>query len=168
MTVQIALLRAVNLGSSRRIAMADLRALATDLGFTDAKTVLQSGNLVYRTTMTAARAEGAIEAELRARAKLDTSVMIRTAAEWEKVIQRNPFPKEARSDPAHLVVIACKKAPGKNLKISGAKREIVRAIGKEVYVVYPDGIGVSRLKVDVNGTARNWNTVMKLSAATQF
>ena len=164
--IQIALLRAVNLAAKRRVSMSDLRALATDLGFTDPRTVLQSGNLVYATSMPAARAEAAIERAL-SKTGLETDVMVRTAKQWQKVIDNNPFPKEARKSPGHLVVMACKKAPGKNLKFSGAKGERVHAIGKEIYIYYADGIGVSKLKVGARGTARNWNTVLKLMKAAQ-
>jgi uncharacterized protein (DUF1697 family) len=60
--------------------------------------------------------------------------------------------------------MACKKAV-KDPKVTGAKREVVKVAGKNVYIVYPDGIGTSRLKIGAVGTGRNWNTVLKLAAA---
>ena len=87
----------------------------------------------------------------------------------------NPFPAEAKSDPGHLVVMCLKSAPGREavsaLQQAISGREVIRAKGREAYIVYPDGIGRSRLttaliekKLGTRGTARNWNTVMKLAA----
>ena len=164
MTVQIALVRAINLGSQMRVAMEDLRALATGLGFTDARTYVQSGNLVFGSTLPSARVELMLEQAGKKKLGLGTDFMVRTAAQWRAIVARNPFPEQARKDPAHLVLMVCKKAPGKTLKIAGAKKEIVRVSGREIYIVYPDGIGRSRLKLNAHGTARNWNTVLKLQA----
>lgn len=167
-TVHIALLRAVNLGSHNKVAMGDLRKMATDLGFEDVRTLLQGGNLVFRSSETGAELERLLETTARKELGLDTDFIVRTAAQWKKIVAGNPFPKEARSDPGHLVLMACKEAPGSSLKISGAKSEIVKPKGKEIYIVYPDGIGVSRLKLTgFVGTGRNWNTVLKLAEATR-
>lgn len=91
------------------------------------------------------------------------------------MIAGNPFPKEARNDPARLVVLFLKSAPSREaataLKRAIVGREIVNVIGRHAYVVYPDGMGRSRLtsvlieaRLGTRGTARNWNTVMKLGA----
>lgn len=164
MTIQIALLRAINLGSHNRVAMPELRAMLTDLGFDDVRSVLQSGNLVFRAAPTGAKLERLLEAEARKRLGLDTEFMVRTAKQWDAIIAGNPFPNEARSDPAHLVVMVCKNPPGRPPRVTGARREVVHTKGKEIYIYYPDGIGRSRLKVDVVGTGRNWNTVLRLAA----
>jgi uncharacterized protein (DUF1697 family) len=165
-TTHIALLRAVNLGPHNKVAMADLRGLCEDLGFTDVRTLLQSGNVVFDGKPTGAELETLLETQARKRLGLDTDFMVRTAAQWKKIVAGNPFPREAKADPGHLVVMVCKQAPGKDVKITGAKREIVRAKGKEIYIVYPDGIGRSRLAIGAVGTGRNWNTVLKLAAVT--
>jgi len=162
-TVHIALLRAVNLGSHKKVAMGDLRAMIADLGFDSVQTLLQSGNVVFGSTVTGAKLEKLLEDEARKRLGLDTDFIVRTGAEWQKIVECNPFPKEAKTDPGHLVVMACKTAPGKDVKVTGARREIFRVEGKQIYIVYPDGIGTSRLKVHAVGTGRNWNTVLKLS-----
>jgi uncharacterized protein (DUF1697 family) len=164
MTVHIALLRAVNLVRHNRVAMTELRALATGLGFTNAQTLLQSGNLVFRSDVTGSKLEGMLEAEARKRLGLDTDFIVRTARQWNAIAASNPFLAEAKDDPAHLVVMVCKDVVGKDLKITGARSELVRTQGREIYIYYPDGIGRSRLKIDVCGTARNWNTVLKLAA----
>lgn len=164
---RIALPRAINIGPHKKVAMADLRALAEDLGFEEPRTILNSGNLVFRSSLSAARLEGMLEKVAQKRLGLDTEFFVRTPAEWEAVITNNPFPKEADSDPGHLVVHFCKKVPAR-LEIKGAKREKVKAKGREVYVTYPDGFGTSKLKINVLGTARNWNTVLKLADLIQL
>lgn len=177
MTMHIALLRAVNLGPHNKIGMGDLRELAVGIGLLDARTVLQTGNLVFRSgsQTTCAQLEQQLERAAFARLDLDTDVFVRTSREWADLIVANPFPKEAKADPAHLVAVALKAEPDRAavtaLQKSIAGRELVRAAGRCAYVFYPDGIGRSRVTsariekaLGSRGTARNWNTVLKLAA----
>jgi len=156
--------------------MSDLRDLVTELGFTDARTLLQSGNLVFRGDgRTGAALEQLLETEAGKRLGLQADFLVRSADEWKDVVARNPFPKEAERDPSHLVVMFLKSAV--NLKTMSAAqasiagRETIHADRRQVYIVYPDGIGRSRVgnvflesKFGIRGTARNWNTVLKLAA----
>jgi uncharacterized protein (DUF1697 family) len=176
LTTHIALLRGINVGGHKQVAMADLRAMLERLGFHDAQSVLQSGNLVFRSEGKAgARLEQLLETEARKRLKLEAAFMIRSAAEWKQLVAENPFPAKARGDPARLVVVFLKEAPGaaamKALQASIVGREVVRAKGKHLYAVYPDGQGRSKLtnaviekQLGTRGTARNWNTVQRLGA----
>ncbi len=164
MTVHIALLRAVNLGSHKKVSMADLRAMVTDLGFDNAETLLQSGNIVFGSKPTGAKLEQLLEDAARKQLKLDTDFIVRNAKQWDDIVERNPFPKEAKAEPGHLLLMACKTAPGKSVKVTGAKSERFEVVGKEIYIVYPNGVGQSRLKIHTIGTGRNWNTVLKLAA----
>ncbi len=164
MTTHVALLRAVNLGPHNKVSMADLKTLFADLGFANPRTLLQSGNVVFDGKVTGAKLEKQLEDAARKTLGLDTDFIVRTEKEWDEIIKDNPFPKEAKDDPAHLVLMACKDKPPKDIKITGAKRERVEVVGKNIYIVYPDGIGVSRLKIGAVGTGRNWNTVLKLAS----
>lgn len=178
MTVQIALLRAINVGGHKQVAMADLRDFLTQLGFGDARSLLQSGNLVFRSnTRSGAALERTLETEAAKRLGLETDFFVRSAAEWQTIVARNPFPEEAERDPGHLVAMILKGAPAahevKALQDAIPGRERVRADGRVAYVVYPDGIGRSRLttalvekKLGTRSTGRNWNTVLKLAALT--
>jgi uncharacterized protein (DUF1697 family) len=175
-TFHIGLLRAVNLPGHNKIGMADLRDLAVRLGLKDAQTLLQSGNIVFRSdARTSGQLEQLLEREARKRLGVDTDFFVRTADEWRTLIAANPFPKEAKRDPSHLVAIVLKdEIEPKNVKalqdaITG--REVVSAKGRCAYMVYPDGIGRSKVtnaliekKLGTRGTARNWNTVLKLCA----
>ena len=175
MAHHIALLRAVNVGGTGRVAMADLRALAAGLGLDEPRTLLQSGNLVFRTDGPAdAALEGRLEAAAAERLGLTVGFFVRSAAEWADIIARNPFPDEAAGDPGHLLVQFLKVPPAASAvaalsaAIKGPER--VRAEGAQAYVVYPDGIGRSRLTGPMieaklgPATGRNWNTILKLAA----
>ena len=166
----VALLRAVNVAGHKGIAMSDLREWLTQIGMADGKSVLQSGNLVFQTRpQPSATLEGLLEREARNRLGLDTDFFVRTADEWKTLIAANPFPGEAQRDPGHLVVMFLKNAPKADdvaaLRTAIVGRETIRALGKQAYVVYPDGIGRSRLtnaliekKLHTRSTGRNWNT----------
>lgn len=173
-TTYIAVLRAINLGAHNRIAMADLRAMLAKLGFEDPQTLLLSGNAVFKSSSaTSAALEARLEAASTRHLKVTTDYFVRSASEWRAIIKANPFPAEAKSDPGHLLMMCLRDAPSPAAvralqeKITG--REVVRAKGRQAYFVYPDGIGRSKLTTAViektlgtRGTARNWNTVLKL------
>ena len=179
MMTYVALLRGINVGGHKPVAMAELRDLLARLGFVDARSLLQSGNLVFRgEARTGGRLERLLETEAAQRLGLETDFFVRTAKEWKAVVARNPFPKEAERDPAHLLVMFLKEPP--EVKDVAALRaaitgpELVRAADMHAYLVYPNGIGRSRLTntliertLGTRGTGRNWNTVLKLGGLLQ-
>jgi len=156
--------------------MADLRKLAETLGFKDARTLLQSGNMVFRSD----RRDGAALEKLLETATLKTfkfpvSYVLRPAAEWKKTIAANPFPKEAARDPSHLLVMFLKgkSDPQRCRLLQAANKgpELIHANGSELYLTYPEGIARSKLTnaliertLGTCGTARNWNTILTLAA----
>ena len=173
-SARIALLRAVNVGG-RSMPMADLRDLATGLGFGDVRTLLQSGNLVFRGDGEAEAIEARLEQASEARFGFHADYLVRDLDEWEAMIAANPFVDAARDDPGHLVVMSLRTPVSANslarLREAIKGRETVEAVGRAAYVIYPDGIGSSKLTIQVierhlgsRGTGRNWNTVLKLAA----
>lgn len=176
MATHVALLRGINVGGRNMIAMADLRDLFAALGFTGAKSLLQSGNLVFESDrQTGAALEQRLEVESARRFNVTVDYFVRTAEEWATMIDRNPFPSEAKRDPSHLVLTCLKSAPAakdvKSLQSAIAGPEILRVVGNQLYIVYPEGIGRSTLtntlierKLGSRATGRNWNTVLKLAA----
>jgi uncharacterized protein (DUF1697 family) len=173
---RIALLRGINVGGHNKVAMSDLRALCEKLDLADVKTVLQSGNLVFRCDrQDDAALETLLETETAKRLSVSADFIVRSGDELARVVARNPFPKEAKNDPSHLLVMFLKAAPGakvvETLRAGIKGRETVTADGKQLYIVYPDGIGRSKLtgtlierNLGTKGTARNWNTILKLLA----
>ena len=177
--IQIALLRAINVAGRQPVAMSGLRAFLCELGFAQPRSLLQSGNLIFDAGRKAGPAlERLLEQKLAVRFNLQTDVMVRSAAEWASVVAGNPFRDEAARDPARLVVVFLKsKATARafdELRAAVTGPEIVHGDGQQAYIVYPDGIGRSRLtaalierKLATRGTARNWNTVVKLAALAE-
>uniref|UniRef100_UPI0035C9DED1 DUF1697 domain-containing protein n=1 Tax=uncultured Sphingomonas sp. TaxID=158754 RepID=UPI0035C9DED1 len=169
-----ALLKGVNL-NGRKLPMADLKALVEGLGYSDVKTLLASGNVVFACDeVDGANVEMALEAALR-RHGLKTDVVVRTAADLRAIIAADPFPAATKLRPSHVVVVFHREAMPAEL-LDGlpeiyAGRETLAARGREVYIDYIDGIGESKLpqamaklKFPKLATARNWNTVVKLAA----
>lgn len=176
MAVYIALLRGVNVGGKAKVAMSDLRQLVSSLGFEDVRTLLQSGNVVFSASTRPQEAlETLLEKETKRCLGLDTRYFLRAAAQWKAVVSGNPFPGEAKRDPGHLLATFLKAKPRagavRALEAAIVGSEYLRVAGREAYIVYPDGVGRSRLtnaviekKLETSATARNWNTVLKLAA----
>ena len=176
MTSYIALLRAVNVGGNNLVAMAELRDLFAGVDCVGARTLLQSGNVVFRSAeRSAADLEKRLEAEALRRLGLRTTFFVRDAGEWAEIIAGNPFHEQAARDPGHLLVMFLKDSPQpaavEALRAAIKGPEIIHAAARRAYIVYPDGTGRSRLtntlidaKLGTRGTGRNWNTVLKLDA----
>lgn len=173
--MHIALLRAVNVGGRGTVSMAALETLMADLGLQDGRTLLQSGNLVFRADGRGSdELERLLESEIERGLGLSTTVFVRSGEDWRAIVEANPFPETAREDPGHLLVHALKAAPSEGslealrARITGPER--VHAGAREVYIAYPEGVGRSRLTPALldtrlgRGTGRNWNTVLKLAA----
>ena len=178
MTTHIGLLRAINLGAYNRVSMRELCALLSTLDMQEPRSLLQSGNVVFGSEVkSTAKLESVLAAALAKRLKVETDFFVRTAKEWQAIIAGNPFPKQATDDPGRLVLMCLKDAPDSAavtaLQKAVVGREVVRAGSRHAYFVYPDGMGRSKLttalierKLGTRGTARNWNTVLKLGALT--
>lgn len=176
--MQIMLLRAVNVGGTGKITMAELRALLEKMGFTSVRTVLQSGNVVLDAgTVRGHTLEQRAEAALEKRFELRTNVIVRSAAEWSALVAGNPFTDAARSDPGHLLAMVAKR-PVSNEGVQALEAAVRRVGGSErvaashgnVYLHFPDGAGRSKVTTAVIEralgtpvTGRNWNTVLKLA-----
>ena len=179
MSVHVALIRGINVGGHAPVSMADVRAFFGALGFRDARTLLQSGNVVFSAdARTADALETRLEKEALQRLALRTAFLVRSAGEWSDVIARNPFPNEAKRDPGHLHVMFLRSAPAapavEALQAAVSGPEVIRAGSRHLYITYPDGSGRSKLtgaliekKLGTTGTARNWNTVLKLAALAE-
>jgi uncharacterized protein (DUF1697 family) len=173
--VRAAFLRGINVGGNKKVAMSVLKAFFEDLGFTDVKTLLQSGNVVFSgKSKNDAQLETLLEKEAQKRLKLECDFFIRTPEDLERVIANNPFPREAERDPSHLIVLFLKTEAEQqhidNLAAAIVGPERVEGVGRETYVYYGEGMGRSRLTNVViekrigRATGRNWNTIGKTLA----
>lgn len=178
-TTWIALLRGVNVGGKKIVPMADLRAMIESLGLGEPRTLLQSGNVCFRTRGGDRRQlTSALESATRKRFGFDVNYLLRSATEWQAIVAANPFPAEAANDPGRLLMFALTAAPGAAaiaaLEANVPGDERIRLLGTELYAHYPSGIGVSKLdnaRIDrhlrVVSTGRNWNTVLKLATLSR-
>ena len=167
MSRQIALLRGVNLGG-RKVVMSQLRAACEQAGFACVETLIASGNLVLASKLKDDKLEKKLEAVILEGLGLKTDVFARTGPELKAIIAANPFKAFAKTNPNFLVVYFMRA------KASAAEMEAMEKTaltGEEVrqgrgclYIKFPKGQGVSKLKTPKLGTARNWNTVTKLAA----
>jgi uncharacterized protein (DUF1697 family) len=163
LTTYIALLRAVNVGGTGKLPMADLKAMCVELGFTSVQTYIASGNVVFQSTLSASKVKTALEAKLHTYAGKPVGVHICTTSQMRAVRDDNPFPDAA---PNRVMAIFL-DTPADNAMlttITGQKDELIALGLNELYVHYGEGMAQSKLKIPAakTGTARNMNTVGKL------
>ena len=176
MTVYVSMLRAVNVGGSGLIKMEALREAYEAIGLADVRTLLQSGNVVFRSGLTdRARLVKRIMQEIERRFDLQVEVILRTLAEVASIVDRGPV-LSPRADKSKLLVMFLAAVPDVAAQAALKKwhkdkelKEMLEMRGPEIYLFYPDGVGRSKLtsgvienKLDTAGTARNWNTLVKL------
>jgi uncharacterized protein (DUF1697 family) len=177
MATHIALLRGVNVGGNM-LKMERVREIFDGLGFNDASTYVQSGNVLFSSKGSAADLAARIEKVLTEVARLPVSVIIRTPAQLQRIIAANPFATEAGVAPKALhVTFLAGAAPKAGLAAltklqSGEDRW--HAAGTEIYLCCPNGYGRTKLNntaleraLGVRATTRNWNTVTTLHAMAQ-
>jgi uncharacterized protein (DUF1697 family) len=166
----VALLRGINLGSKRRVAMADLRELVTELGYEDVRTVLQSGNIVF--TGAKAKARDKLETALQDRYGFKVDVVLRTMEELHAAVQAEPFGDEADNLTRYFVVFLPSAPNAKaleELKQTDFAPDKFEAGGRELYAWCPEGMQNSALMralgkpaLAETATVRNMATVKKL------
>lgn len=164
MTNYIALLRAVNVGGTGKLPMAELKAMCIELGFANVQTYIASGNVVFQSELKEKKVKAALEARLEIYAGKAVGVLVRTGAEMASVLANNPFPQAA---PNRCVAIFLDEQPAADAieGIAGLDGEEIAVGTRELYVHYGDGMADSKLKIPAAkaGTARNMNTVAKLA-----
>jgi uncharacterized protein (DUF1697 family) len=164
MVVYIALLRGINVGGTGIVTMKELSAICTKLGFTNVRTYIQSGNVIFDCGLKEDAVRHALEEVLYKKMGKKIDVMVRTLAEMRTTLELNPFPHKEPNKVA--VIFMGDKPPVENIhELTGPAGEQVHTGKREVYVYYPEGMGRSKLKLPLSGvavTVRNINTVHKL------
>lgn len=163
MNTHIALLRAVNVGGTGKLPMAELRAMAAALGFDHPRTYIASGNLVFESPLPADTARKSLEAALAAYAGRPVGVVMRSRAELRDLLEDNPFPDAAPN--RVLVSLLNETLPSDwQAGVRHQQGEQLHARARELFVHYGEGIGQSRLRIPAAeaGTARNLNTLRAL------
>ena len=176
MTVYVSMLRAVNVGGTSVIKMDALRRLYESMGLSDVRTLLASGNVVFRSRIKdREQLVKRIMQEIERQLRLKVEVIVRALAEIESIVERGPV-LSPRADMAKLHVMFLAGVPAASAQATLGKwhkesklPEMLEMRGPEIYLYYPNGVGRSKLsgavienKLDTFGTARNWNTLIKL------
>ena len=179
MPVVICLLRGINVGGHHKVGMAALRELCESHQLADARTLLQSGNLLFKTKERSLpglkkRFEACFEQAFSFRSE----TVLRTTVELRQTLAANPFAKRRDVEPGKLIVAFLASDPVSDgehqIRQLNAIPEEIHLRGREVFIYYPAGMGQSKLQLPkiekalgTFGTARNWNTVTKLLAIAE-
>jgi len=163
MTTYVALLRAVNVGGTGKLPMSDLKRICVELRFQRVETYIASGNVVFDSDRSAKQVHAQLAKGLRAYAGKEVGVFLRTAAEMQAIVKKNPFPDQM-PNLVYAFFLDDKPQAAALAEVRGRGAEQLRLGAREIYVYYPNGMGQSKLRLPAvrTGTARNLNTVAKL------
>ena len=174
MPVFISLLRGINVSGHRMISMADLKALYQSLGYTNVRSYLQSGNVVFdASSAKPAKYSAAIAKAIAAELGHQVTVVVKTAEELRRITASNPFTRLATIDPQFLHATFLAAIPKglslKQLKLPLQGKEAAHQIDDVLYLYCPNGYGRTRInnsffekQFSTQATTRNWRTVTAL------
>ncbi|MCX5493615.1 DUF1697 domain-containing protein [Kaistia dalseonensis] len=176
MTTYVALLYSIILGGGRRVVMADLKAMAKTLGLGAPRTLVATGNLVFEAEATTERRiEDALEARFAQTFGRHVDIIVRSASDWHRLVEANPFPEASRTMPSQ-VIARVGRAPIRPdaltfLEPYATQGERIAIAGDDLWVHFPAQPSQSRLlgvltptRLGGVGTLRNWNTIRGLGA----
>ncbi|MBD3225868.1 MAG: DUF1697 domain-containing protein [Caldithrix sp.] len=175
MNVFISLLRGINVSGQKKIKMGDLRALYESLSFTNVKTYIQSGNVIFASQeKDRARLSRRIEEKIQETYEYNVQVLIKNRNELQQLIHQNPFLQRYNMDTKHLHVTFLYTSPDSELReqIQGIHYEPdeLALVGDTIYIYCPNGYGRTKLsnnffekKLKTCATTRNWKTITKLT-----
>lgn len=168
--VYVVLLRGINVGGKTKVSMAALREVCESAGCEDVVTYIQSGNVVLKSKLAAEKLRTMLEAAFAAEFDCSPAVMIRTAKEMAALVEHNPY-ADADEKGIHVGFLhaAPNAATKKCLAAIDRAPEEVTAVGRDLYLHLPNGMGRAALPVQLEKclrpaplTVRNWRTVTKL------
>ncbi len=165
MTAYVALLRAMNVAGTGKLPMIELKAIGEDCGFTNVRTFIASGNLLFDSDLAEAEVQARIEAKVEAFFGKPVPVFVRSAAEMAATAAANPFDDDK---PSRVMVhfIAAKPMAAMLAEARDVAGERMALGPRSIIVSYGEGIGKTKLKLPAvkQGTARNMNSVAKMAA----
>ncbi|HEY5890079.1 MAG TPA: DUF1697 domain-containing protein [Acidimicrobiia bacterium] len=173
MTRYAVLLRGINVGGNRRIKMADLKSALTGAGIMNPTTLLQSGNVVLDSNADSSALTDIVETTIATGFGFHSDAIVRTSDEFGAVYTGHPFTPAQLDEPRLAHVMFFKSPPRSKgfdeLRAGYDGPEEMTFTGRDLFIYYPDGSGRSNLSgkaleraLDVPGTARNWNTVLRI------
>ena len=176
MTKYISILRGINVGTGRKVPMADLKKICENMGLQNVQTYIQSGNILFELANpeTILVLENRLQQAFSGTFGFDIPVIIRSAKEWAESISQNPFLKEENLDIERLHLTCLKELPSPELvekiRLFQFLPDRYEVIGRDVFIFCAAGYGTSKLvnsffesKLKTSATTRNWKTVVKLN-----
>ena len=171
--IHVALLRGINVGGGNKLKMKDLAAMFVDVGCSDVRTYIQSGNVVFRPGPTLGEEVPSLISEsILSRFGYKVPVVRRTAMELQQAVEANPFVQAgAESDKLHVIFLA--ETPDvvdvQELEPDRSPGDEFAVLGREIYLHCPNGFASTKLtntyfesRLSATCTTRNWRTVPKL------
>ena len=169
----VALLRGINVGGANKVPMAELRAICAEIGCGAVRTYIQSGNVVFESSLSAASLENRLEAAIAKAFGVSVPVIVRAASRWSLYVKGNPFFREAETQGNRVLLCLSKQVPtataASDLQQRATQGERVAKRGDAIWIHYSNGIARSKLSptvldryVESPVTTRNWRTVLKL------
>ena len=174
MTRFVSLFRGINVGGNKSVRMDALKELHESLGLQRVETYIQSGNVIFSSDdAIPSQLSRQIEEAFEHKFGFLSKVMVRSADEFNMTIENNPFKDQPMKETKWVVVMFLAREPIstalEDIQKTYSGPEELHLTGQEVYIYYPQGIGRSKLtntflekKLKTMGTARNWNTVLRL------
>lgn len=167
----VVLIRGINVGGRNRVSMASLRTSLESSGFSNVRTILQSGSIVVGTSANSSEVAHQVLKALQDNFAIKTQALVLSATEFREVVRHNPMTQFAEDDPSRFVTylfLSSVECP------SVEPPERVASAGRAVYLYFPDGISNSKLFRDrhwlaftKHATARNWSTMIKIQSALE-
>lgn len=180
MNTFIAILRGINVGGHRKIKMADLKTMLTNLGFVKVNSYIQSGNIVFNSKSNNTKElEISIQTEIENSFKLEVPVLVLKKENWNQIYSNTPFDKRIENEIKFLHVTFLDKKPDdelvKNVLSMDKQLDEEMIFEKtQIYLYYPRGYGKTKFhngffetKLKVKATTRNWRTITKLNEMTE-
>jgi uncharacterized protein (DUF1697 family) len=171
----VSLLRGINVGGKHKVRMEDLRALYESLGLRNPVTYIQSGNVVFRSSQKdLKKLATTIERAFEERYRFRSQIILRTLPELKEMVQINRFAArgvEPNKNVAIFLSGALETSEIDDVCSCCVLPEEMHADARHLHIYFPNGMGRSKLpmliekklaKLPITGTARNWNTVLKL------
>ena len=171
MTTCVSMLRGINVGGKNKVGMEALKKLHESLGLGNVRTYVQSGNVVFEcAAKEVTKMAERIGRKMKVALGLDITVILRTRAELQKVVDGNPF-TDRDPDKLHVTFLAAVPGNVPREKIIGVKDELegFSVSGRDIYLYCPNGYGRTKLSnnffervLETPATTRNWRTVNRL------
>jgi uncharacterized protein (DUF1697 family) len=171
MHTYISLLRGINVSGQKKIRMADLKSLYESLGFGNVQTYVQSGNVIFNSPeQDIAKLRNSIEMQIETTFGFSVPVLIRTADDFQHIIENHPFAQEEEIR-VLITFLSGQPEASKLGELSHYKDKVdLFSLGEqEIFLFCPGGYGKTKLsnafferKLGVSATTRNWKTVNAL------